>query len=100
MDSTLCMNSRDDELLAAVAKGDHDAFSEIYDRFAPHVLARAITLIADSRRAEEIVLAVFVEFWRQAPLLDRSRANVAAWLFDTPRLRAAPQRSATAHITD
>jgi hypothetical protein len=57
MDRMLCLNSTDDELLVAVAKGDSDAFA---------------------------VLEVFLEFWRQAPRLDRSLGRVATWLLTTP----------------
>ena len=89
MDTTLCMNSRDDELLAAVAKGDHDAFSELYDRFAPHVFARAKRRVAGAPQAEAEVHSVFLEFWQQAALLNRSRADVATWLLNPPHLRRA-----------
>jgi RNA polymerase sigma-70 factor (ECF subfamily) len=84
MDRMLCLNSTDDELLVAVAKGDSDAFAELYDRFAPHVFARAKNEISDSGRAEQMVLEVFLEFWRQAPRLDRSLGRVATWLLTTP----------------
>jgi len=89
MDVTLCLNSRDDELLAAVATGDRDAFAEIYDRFAPHVFARMSQQIADTVLAREAVAAVFLDFWRQAPRLNRSGADVTTWLFATPHPRAA-----------
>ena len=79
----LCQNSRDDELLAAVARGDHDAFAELYDRFAPHVCARARDRFADTLLADDAVLRLFVDLWRQAPRLDRARADVATWLFAT-----------------
>ena len=97
MNVSLCLASRDDELLTAVARGDHDAFAELYDRFAPHVFARATNQIGDSRAADAAVMSVFVEFWRQAPRLDRSKANVTVWMFNTPFVvepvsgRAAPR---------
>jgi RNA polymerase sigma-70 factor (ECF subfamily) len=84
MDSTLCVNSTDDELLVAVARGDRNAFSELYDRFAPHVLARVKNQIDDGGLAEEMVLDVFLEFWRQAPRLERSLGRAASWLLTTP----------------
>jgi len=87
MDITLCLASRDDELLAAVAEGDQDAFAELYDRFAPHVFARARGLDDDPGRADGIVLDVFLDFWRQAALLDRAKTDVATWMFATPHLR-------------
>jgi DNA-directed RNA polymerase specialized sigma24 family protein len=62
MDITLSHNSTDDELLAAVARGDRVAFAELYDRFAPHVLARVTSEVADTRQALDTVADVFVEF--------------------------------------
>jgi RNA polymerase sigma-70 factor (ECF subfamily) len=89
MDITLCLNSRDDELLAAVAEGDHDAFAEIYDRFAPYVFGRASGESADSAGAHEMVRSVFLELWRQAPRLDLAKENVADWLSAGGRARLA-----------
>jgi len=93
---TLCSNSRDDELLAAVAQGDRDAFAELYDRFAPHVCARVRDRIADSRLADDAVLRLFVEFWRQAPRLNRARADVATWLSAMAHVRPASAVNAQA----
>jgi hypothetical protein len=84
MDITLSHNSTDDELLAAVARGDRVAFAELYDRFAPHVLARVTSEVADTRQALDTVADVFVEFWRQAPRLDRTAGRVATWMFTAP----------------
>jgi len=89
MDITLCLNSRDDELLSAVAEGDHDAFAEIYDRFAPYVFGRASDEAADSAGAYEMARSVFLDFWRQAPRLDRAKENVADWLFASARPHTA-----------
>ncbi|WP_411698913.1 sigma factor [Conyzicola sp.] len=84
MDLARYISSTDDELLAEVAKGDQTAFGELYDRFAPHVFARVRQQIADRKLADEMVLEVFLEFWRQAPRLDRSVGRVATWLFTAP----------------
>lgn len=88
MNAELCLNSRDDELLAAVAEGDHDAFAELYDRFAPHVFGRATGRYDDVARAQDLVRDVFLDFWRQAPVLDRASTNVAGWLITSPLLRS------------
>jgi RNA polymerase sigma-70 factor (ECF subfamily) len=83
MDATRCLNSTDDELFAAVANGDQTAFSELYDRFAPHVFGRVRSQLADPLRAEEVTREVFLDFWRRAPRIDRSTATVSTWLFTT-----------------
>ena len=81
MDTTLGTGSTDDELLVAVANGDTAAFAELYDRFAPHVFGRAQTRLADPLAAQDLTREVFLEFWRQAPALDRGAGSVAEWLY-------------------
>jgi RNA polymerase sigma-70 factor (ECF subfamily) len=88
--------STDDELAAAVANGDRNAFAEIYDRMAPRVLGRVMADIADARLAEELVVHTFVEFWRQAPRIDRSRGSTATWLLTAARARPAGPETAVA----
>lgn len=78
MDAARISETTDDELLVAVGRGDRDAFSELYDRYAPFVLARMMQLSADRPSAESMVVEVFLEFWRQAPRLDRVPTSVAA----------------------
>ena len=94
MDTARCANSTDDELLAAVAGGDRDAFSELYDRFAPHVFARVRSQVSDLLRVDEITRDVFLDFWRQAPRLDRGAGSVATWLFTTEHAGASRAASA------
>lgn len=80
MTATPCLAASEDELAAAIALGDRDAFAELYERFAPLLLGRVSNREPDPRVAESIVLSVFVEFWRQAPRIDARRENIAAWL--------------------
>jgi RNA polymerase sigma-70 factor (ECF subfamily) len=96
MDIASYRSSTDDELAAAVANGDRAAFAEIYDRLAPRVLGRVMAEIADTRLAEELVFHTFVEFWRQAPRIDRSRGSAAAWLFTAARARPVGPETAVA----
>ncbi len=56
----------DDGLLTQVAKGDRDAFSELYDRLAPLVLGIAKWVVHDPSQAEEVAQEALVDVWRTA----------------------------------
>lgn len=71
---------RDERLIAAIAGGDRDALGELYDRFAPILLAVALRMLGSSREAEDVVQDVFLEAWQRARHYDRSRGTVRTWL--------------------
>ena len=83
--------STNDELAAAVALGDQGAFAELYDRLAPEIFGRVMNQVDDAAAAEEIVANVFLEFWRQAPRLDRFPGGVSAWLLTAAQVRRTPE---------
>lgn len=56
-------DTTEQELLAAVAKGELDALGEIYRRNGAAVLAAARKVAADLLLAEAITAEVFVELW-------------------------------------
>lgn len=71
---------RDERLISAVAEGDREALGELYDRFAPAMLAVALRMLSSSREAEDVVQDVFLEAWQRAAHYDRARGTVRTWL--------------------
>lgn len=70
------MNER--ELLALMQqKGDHLAFSEIYNRFSHFLLAYAYKITQDSSDTQDIVQNIFVSLWT-----NRSRLHIEGTLFN------------------
>jgi len=91
-------------LVRRMADGDADALTEIYDRFAPILLAVARRILGASGDAEEILQESFLQAWNQAERYDPGRSSVSTWLvliarsraLDRLRSRAARDRAAQA----
>ena len=70
----------DPGLIALVARGDRDAFAELYDRYGKTAYALAYRVTRDAQLAEEVVQEAFLTVWRQASRFDGRRAKPSTWL--------------------
>ena len=75
----------DEELIARVAAGDHDAFGSLYERYARPVLGLALRRLGDRGRAEDAVQEAFTSVWRSAGSYRRERGTLAPWLYTVAR---------------
>lgn len=75
-------------LVARVARGDHAAFAELYDRLAPTVFGIARAVVRDPAMAEEVTQEVLLEVWRSAPRHDPSRGRARTWVVTIAHRRA------------
>lgn len=78
----------DAELVAAMAAGDRDALSQLYERHAGLLLGLAMRIVRDRREAEDLLHDVFLEAWRSAKDFDPKRGRVRTWLAIRMRSRA------------
>lgn len=78
----------DNELVAAMARGDRQALSRLYERHAPLLLGLAIKIVRDRGEAEDLLHDVFLEAWRSARDFDPKRGRVRTWLAIRMRSRA------------
>jgi RNA polymerase sigma-70 factor (ECF subfamily) len=80
----------DSALLRLAADQQADALAELYDRYAPSLLAlvrRVLAADADTD-AEDVLQEIFVQVWKQAGRYEASRSSVSTWLVLIARSRA------------
>ena len=75
-------------LLILVARGDHEAFEQIYDRMAGPVYGVVRQVLRDPAQSEEVAQEVLLEIWRTASRFDPDRGSAAAWALTIAHRRA------------
>jgi RNA polymerase sigma-70 factor (ECF subfamily) len=85
-------------LLRRVAVREEAALAELYDRFAPLLLAVARRILGATAEPEEVLQDAFFQVWLQAERYDPSRSSVSTWLVLIARSRALDRlRSRRSH---
>jgi RNA polymerase sigma-70 factor (ECF subfamily) len=70
----------DNELIAAVARGDHAALLALYDRHGRMAFGLAYRTLGEAGAAEEAVQDAFLRLWRRAGTFDPARGAGRSWL--------------------
>jgi RNA polymerase sigma-70 factor (ECF subfamily) len=84
-------------LLARVARGDHQAFEQVYGELAEPVYGVIRQVLRDPAQSEEVAQEVLLEVWRTASRFDPARGSAAAWALTIAHHRAVDRvRSETA----
>lgn len=81
-------NPRDHELLANIAAGDAKSLRQLFDRYAPLMLAVARRILRSEHDAEEVVNDVFLEIWRRPQRFVLERGAPRTYLLLVTRSRA------------
>jgi RNA polymerase sigma-70 factor (ECF subfamily) len=77
-----------EELLERAGRGEGRAILDLYDRFAPSLMAVALRITGNRTEAEDVVQDTMTRAWRQALSFDRTRGSAVAWLVTLTRNRA------------
>ena len=72
-------------LLAAVARGDRQAFAVLFNHFAPRIATYLRRGGMSAATAEELAQEAMVLLWRKAGSFDPARGAVSTWLFTIAR---------------
>jgi RNA polymerase sigma-70 factor (ECF subfamily) len=78
----------DPKLLARVVKGDHQAFSQLYDQSSTLLYTMALRILGNRDEAAELLQDVYLEVWRKVSRYDVGRGTPVAWLVTLTRSRA------------
>jgi len=70
-----------------VADGDQFALTTLYDATSRLVFGLILRVVTDRSSAEEVLLDVYTQVWRQASTYDRKRGAPLAWLMTIARTR-------------
>jgi RNA polymerase sigma-70 factor (ECF subfamily) len=74
--------------LVACARGDQEAFQQLYLHEAPHMLALALKMLSQGADAQELVRDTFVLIWKNASSFDKTMGTARAWMYSIMRYRA------------
>ncbi len=88
------------ELMTGVAKGDHRAFSELYEAIAAPVFGLVQRVVLDVAQSEEVAQEVLVEVWRTATDYRPHRGTVMSWVLTMAHRRAVDRVRAVQASTD
>ena len=70
------------------AGGDQSAMAQLYDASSARVFGLAMRVLGDRNSAEDAVVEVYAQAWRDASRFDAQRGNARAWLLTIARSRA------------
>jgi RNA polymerase sigma-70 factor (ECF subfamily) len=86
-----------DRLLPLVARGDQQAFEELYGLVAGPVYGLVRRVLRDPAQTEEVAQEVMLDVWRSATRYDPGRGTALAWILTLAHRRAVDRvRSARA----
>ena len=97
------VSSRDQDwaaLIDKIADGDQSALTTLYDSTSRLVFGLILRVVSDRATAEEVLLDVYTQIWRQAGSYDRKRGAPLAWMMTIARTRGIDRlRSSKADLT-
>lgn len=77
-----------EDLLAATARGDRQAFAELYRITSGRLYAIALALLRQQDAAEDVLQETYLAIWRTAGQFQPERAPALSWLMGIARHRA------------
>jgi len=76
------------ELLLRTARGDTEAYEQVYERCAAPVFGVVRRILRDPTQSEEVAQEVLLDVWRLASRYDADRGSASAWVMTMAHRRA------------
>jgi RNA polymerase sigma-70 factor (ECF subfamily) len=74
----------DEQLLRAMAGGEHEALEQLYSRYWQHLFTAAYNVLKNKAACEDIVQEAFLQLWQRREQLD-IKTSLEAYLFSIVR---------------
>ena len=75
----------EEELIAALHSGNHQAFEKFYNRFAQVLYGTLIGWVGDAHVAENLLQDAFVKAWSNREVYDPAKGRLFTWLYNITR---------------
>lgn len=72
-------------LFEAVARGDHHAFAQLYDRYSAALYGVILKVVKEEARAEEVMQDAFVKIWKNIHSYDPAKGKPFTWMLNVAR---------------
>lgn len=82
----------DEELMACLNSGCHDALAVLFDRYHRLVLSIALRIVRDPGEAEDVMQTVFIDIFRAVAQFDPSKGSTRTWILQYAYHRAMNRR--------
>jgi RNA polymerase sigma-70 factor (ECF subfamily) len=92
--------ARLEDLMEQVARGDQDAFEELFNRTSGPILGLVRRVLRDPAQSEEVAQEVLVTVWRTAARFDPARGSAMAWIMTMAHRRAVDRVRSEQSATD
>ena len=79
------MDSKEQEIVELLAKGDRKAIDLLYDLYADTLFGVIKNIIKDDGIAKDVLQDTFVKFWEKGKTYDPNKAKLFAWLLSITR---------------
>ena len=79
-------------LVRRIAGRDERALQELYERTSARVHGLTLSILRDRPRAEEALVDVYDQIWRQSERFDPAKGSVSSWIATLARTRAIDLR--------
>lgn len=75
----------EDELVMLLQRQDQQAFSYLYDNYAPALNGVIFRLVEDKSLSEDILQEAFVKIWNNFTSYDKSKGRLFTWMMNLTR---------------
>ena len=79
------LDAMSDMIVAIAERGDREAFTLLFNHFAPRVKSYLLRLGTVPEAAEELAQETLLTVWRRAGAFDPNRAAASTWIFTIAR---------------